>query len=203
MSNIRNLMFDLGGVIMSIERLRAVKALQQLGMTNANELLGEYGQKDAFLDLELGRITPEQWRAELRRHINADNVTDAQIDDAFTQFLIGIPSERLTQLEELHQHYRIYLLSNTNPVMWHGFIQQEFKKAGHDINYYFDGIVTSFECHAYKPDPAIFQHVCLTYGIKPEETIFFDDSAENVKASEALGFHGVHVTDSTPFKQLI
>ena len=41
----KNLMFDLGGVIMEIERRRAVDALKAIGLSDANEMLGEYGQQ--------------------------------------------------------------------------------------------------------------------------------------------------------------
>ena len=198
----KNLMFDLGGVIMEIERRRAVDALKAIGLSDANEMLGEYGQQGIFLELELGNVTPQQWRDELRRHINCD-VSDAEIDNAFMQFLIGIPIERLNELEELHKDYRLYLLSNTNKVMWEGKILEEFKKAGHDMDFYFDGVIPSFEEHCYKPDAAIFLRAAEKFGIKPEETIFFDDSLANVEAAQALGFGGVHVVDNRPFKEFL
>lgn len=198
----KNLMFDLGGVIMEIERRRAVDALAAIGLTDANEMLGEYGQQGIFLELELGNVTPEEWRAELRRHING-NVSDAEIDNAFMQFLIGIPVARLKELEELRHDYRIYLLSNTNKVMWEDKIRDEFQKDGHDMAYYFDGIIPSFEEHCYKPDAAIFLRAAEKFGIKPEETIFFDDSLANVEAAKALGFGGVHVADNRPFKEYL
>ncbi len=194
----KNLMFDLGGVIMQIERRRAVEAFKSIGLDDADSMLGEYGQLGIFLDLELGNVTPSQWRDELRRHINGD-VSDHDIDAAFESFLIGIPVERLRELERLHRDHRIYMLSNTNKVMWDGMIQREFRKDGHDMVYYLDGVIPSFEVHCYKPDAEIFVKACEKFGIKPGDTIFFDDSEANVEAAKALGFGGVHVTDSRPF----
>ena len=198
----KNLMFDLGGVIMEIERRRAVDALKSIGLADADEMLGEYGQRGIFLELELGNVTPAQWRDELRRHIKGD-VTDAEIDRAFEKFLIGIPESRLKDLEELHRDHKLYLLSNTNKVMWDGMILSEFRKDGHDINYYFDGVIPSFEVHCYKPDAEIFHKACEKFGIRPEDTIFFDDSKANVEAARALGFGGVHVADNRPFKEYL
>ena len=58
----KNLMFDLGGVIMQIERRRAVEAFKSIGLDDADSMLGEYGQLGIFLDLELGNVTPpHQW----------------------------------------------------------------------------------------------------------------------------------------------
>lgn len=199
----KNLMFDLGGVIMTIERQRAVDALKAIGVTDADDLLGEYGQKGIFLDLELGNVTPAQWRDALRSHISIPGITDRQIDDAFCRFLIGIPEQRLAQLDDLHRRHRLYLLSNTNAVMWDAVILDQFRKAGHDISYYFDGVITSFECHAYKPDAEIFSKACAKFGIKPSDTIFFDDSLANVEAARALGFDGIHVTDTRDFRTLL
>ena len=54
---IRNLLFDLGGVIMDIERERCVEALTRLGMEGADEMLGLYVQSGPCLKLEEGLIS--------------------------------------------------------------------------------------------------------------------------------------------------
>lgn len=199
---IRNLLFDLGGVIMNIDRNRCVAAFKELGMNNIEEFLGDYGQKGAFGALEEGLISPEEWRAEVRRHIPHE-VTDKQIDDAFNRFLLDIPRERLQALRELRKSYRLYLLSNTNAVMWNSKIAEEFTTEGLTVNDYFDGITTSFEAKVMKPDHAIFRKVEADFGIKPEETIFFDDSLANCKSAGEIGFHYIHVVPGSEFHTLL
>lgn len=199
---IKNLMFDLGGVIMDIRRQNAVDALVGIGMRNAGELLGEYGQKGVFLDLEKGLVSPGDFRKEIRKEISCP-VSDDEIDNAFIKFLVGIPVQRLRQLEGLRRDYKIFMLSNTNKIMWDGMIVNEFRKDGHDIGYYFDGVITSFEAHAYKPDSEIFLKAVEKFSIKPEETLFFDDSKANVSAAADLGFKGVHVCGGIDFKDYI
>lgn len=194
---IKNLMFDLGGVIMEIERMNAVKALEALGMRDVDKMLGDYGQTGPFLQLEKGEISPEEFHREIHKLMPA-GVTDDQIDEAFEKFLVGIPVERLRKLEELHKKYNIYLLSNTNKIMWDGFITKEFRKDGHDMSYYFDGTVASFEAKAYKPDAEIFRIAERRFGIKPEETIFFDDSKANCEAAAALGFRTEWIGPENP-----
>lgn len=199
----KNLLFDLGGVIMDIDRDSAVKALKEIGMRNPGELLGDYGQKGPFLALERGDITPAQFHEQLRPYFDHE-VTDEAIDKAFCHFLLGIPVERLRALEELRRRgFKIYLLSNTNPVMWYGYILEDFKKDGHDINYYFDGIITSFEVKAYKPERAIFEATERLLGIKPSETLFYDDSQTNVDAARAMGFNALLVTEEKGFMDQI
>lgn len=200
---IKTLLFDLGGVIMDIRRENAVEALRAIGLENADSLLGLYEQKGPFMLLEAGQITPQQFRDTLRAQI-PHPVTDAEIDAAFIRFLIGIPPHRLTELEQLHKRgYGVYLLSNTNPIMWNSKIADEFKKLGKDINHYFQGIVTSFEAKVMKPDPAIFRYATEKLGIEPAETLFLDDSQKNLDAAATLGFQTALVAPGTEFIDLI
>lgn len=184
---LKNLLFDLGGVIMDIEKERCVEAFRELGLPDASAFFGDFGQKGPFALIEEGTISPEQFHEEIRKMIPRE-ITDEEMDSAFIRFLIGIPERRLQLLEQLHSRYHLYLLSNTNPIMWHTFIASEFRRQGRDIDYYFDGIVTSFEAKALKPDDGIFKYTIDTLGIDPRETIFFDDSQKNLDAAARFGF---------------
>lgn len=198
---IKNLLFDLGGVIMDIRRQNCEEAFRALGMPDIGDFLGDYGQTGPFAALEEGAIEPPQFRDELRRHIPRP-VTDSEIDDAFNRFLIGIPVKRLEMLRQLRRRYRVYLLSNTNPIMWNSKIADEFRREGLTREDYFDGMVTSFEAKCYKPDPAIFRYAEKTLAIDPDETLFFDDSRANVNTAIALGFKGAHVPPGTEFYKI-
>lgn len=200
--NIKNLIFDLGGVIIDIKRDNCVEALKELGMADADKFLGDYIQKGPFLQLENGSITAAQFRDEIRRHI-PHPVTDAQIDEALGKFLIGIPVKRLRMLEALHKNYRLYILSNTNPIMWDQGIKQFFESDGHTREYYFDGEVASFKAGCVKPDKEIFQYAIDNLGIDPAESVFFDDSTDNTRAAEALGFNTVHVAPGQDITHLV
>ena len=83
-------MFDLGGVIMDIDRDRCVRAFQNLGMTDADSFFDAYRQRGPFLLLESGKLDPDAFRREIRKLI-PEEVTDGQIDAALCEFLIGIP----------------------------------------------------------------------------------------------------------------
>lgn len=195
---IKNLLFDLGGVIMDIRRENCVAAMTKLGISDADELLGLYCQKGPFLLLEEGKITPAEFRDALR-HKADKPLTDKQIDDAFNAFLIGIPVERLRALDSLKGKYKIYMLSNTNPIMFDSKIKDEFCKDGKDVNAYFDGICVSYEEGCAKPDPTIFTNLLAKFGINAEETLFFDDSQKNIDAATELGFQTQLVPPGTEF----
>lgn len=91
------------------------------------------------------------------------------------------------------------MLSNTNPIMWNATIRDEFMKDGREREDYFDGIVTSFEANALKPEKAIFDKVIERFCVRPEETLFFDDSQVNLDAAAALGFKTQLIVPGTEF----
>ena len=193
MNDIKNIIFDLGGVVIDLDRLSAVAAYRELGYTGAGEALGEYGQKWPFLPLEEGKFTAAEFFDTLRPMCRP-GVSDIQIQDAFEAFLTGIPVERLHRIEELRRAgFRLYVLSNTNAVMYHGWIAREFRKAGRSINDYFDGIVTSFEEGMCKPEPELFRIVTRRYGLEPGNTIMLDDSEANCGGARAAGLHAVRI----------
>ena len=195
---IKNLLFDLGGGIIDLKRENCVAALTAIGMRNADEMLGQYVQTGEFLDLERGAITSEEFHKALRKHFTRE-VTDSQIDEAFFKFLIGIPAHRLTALRNLRPKYRIYMLSNTNPIMFEHKIREFFQAEGLEMENYFDGIVVSYKAKAVKPDRKIFDYAVETLKIKPEETLFFDDSQSNLDSAAKLGFATYLVKPGTEF----
>lgn len=199
---IKNLLFDLGGVILDIRRERCVEAFERLGLAEADSLLDIACQRGVFKEIEEGSIEPDEFRRRIRSMI-ASEVSDQEIDHAFCQFLIGIPSHRLENLRKLREKYGIYLLSNTNPIMWHSKISEEFSQEGKSINDYFDGIVTSFEAKSLKPNRKIFEYVVDTLGIAPEETLFLDDAQCNLDTAASLGFHTALVAHESEFIDLI
>ncbi|MCH5246032.1 MAG: HAD family phosphatase [Muribaculaceae bacterium] len=199
---IKNLMFDLGGVIMDICRLDCVAAFDALGMKDANSFFGEYSQSGPFLRLEAGEIDPPTFRDEMRRLITA-TVTDAELDAALNRFLTGIPARRLRVLEQLRRRYGIYLLSNTNPIMWDSRISEQFCIDGHNREYYFDGTLTSFEAGVNKPAREIFEAALRKFQIEAPETLFLDDSQKNLDAAASMGFNTLLVKPGCEFDHLL
>lgn len=195
-TSIRNIVFDLGGVVIDLRREQAVEAYRELGLKNVDELLGLYRQEPPFLWLETGEVTEAEFFDRLRPLCNgADDRTMAQ---AFSRFLEGIPTKRLERLRALREKgLRLYVLSNTNPVMYNGWIAEAFRAEGLSINDYFDGIVCSFQELTCKPAPEIFERVLRRYGLKGEETLMLDDSIANCKAARSVGMHAACVGKDT------
>lgn len=79
---------------------------------------------------------------------------------------------------------KIAILSNTNSV--HTLITEQ-----HKVFEPFDDVFLSHEIGLRKPETAIYKHVLNQLKIKPEETIFIDDTLENIQATRRLGMHTV------------
>jgi len=199
---IKNLLFDLGGVIMDIRKECCVEAFEALGLEDAAGYFGEFSQQGPFMMLERGDMGIEEFHASLRSHL-PEGTDDEAIDKAFCRFLVGIPVGRLRWLDRLRSKYGIYLLSNTNPIMWNLTIKAEFEKDGRCREDYFDGVVTSFEANALKPEEKIFRYAVEKLGIKPVETLFFDDSQANLDAAARLGFHTALVAPGSEFIDIL
>lgn len=199
---IKNLLFDLGGVIMNIRKENCIAAFADLGLEDAASYFGDFSQKEPFESLENGHITVADFH-KVMHSLLPDGVTNTQIDNAFQKFLIGIPLERLQQLRKLRKKFNLYLLSNTNPIMWKGFIATQFGQEGLTVRDYFDGITTSFNAKALKPAPEIFEYASRTMDIEPDETLFLDDSQANCDAAINLGWHAAHVPQDKGFMDVI
>ena len=62
---IKNILFDLGGVIMTLSHPDGVKRFKELGVKDAEKQLDPYTQTGIFGDLEEGKITAEEFRLAL------------------------------------------------------------------------------------------------------------------------------------------
>lgn len=196
MKAIKNLLFDLGGVLVGLDRMACVRAYEALGFADVGEYLTDFRQRDFFGEMEEGRITAQEFRAAVREHL-AHPATDAEIDRALECFLTEIPRDRLDTLLELRSRYRIYLLSNTNPIVYPRAVAM-FERNGRRLSDYFDGTFLSYELKCLKPDPEIFRKVAQA-GVVPAETLFVDDSQRNLDVAVPFGFDTLLVDQQTPF----
>ncbi len=199
---IKNLLFDMGGVIVDLDRNRCLQALLDIGLEDADNLIGLYIQEGVFADLEAGQISAADFRAEVHKDLPPE-VTDEQLDAAFSSFIVGIPRRRLECLRQLRKRYGVYLLSNTNPIMYEGILAELFKQEGLTVDDYFDGITVSYKAGCSKPYRGIFDYAVETMGIVPEETLFLDDGPDNIEAARQLGFNALLVPPGTEFEDLL
>ena len=193
-TNVKNILFDFGGVIVNLNKQNAINRFKEIGLANIEDYLNEFRQNGIFLEYEEGKLNAEQFYAEFRKLAGNDNISGEDIDSAWMAFLLDIPDYKFELLKELRKKYNVYLLSNTNPSIAKWAHTSDFSPEGLPIDAYFDKCYLSFEIGCAKPDKEIYEYIIKDSGIKPEETLFFDDGKANIEAASALGFQ-VYLTD--------
>lgn len=193
MKGIKNVVIDLGGVMIDLDRDRCVRAFERLGLKGVDRMLGLYRQEEPFLSVETGRIPVSEFYDGLRRLTGRD-VSDRDFELAFEEFLVALPVERLAALRAMRARgLRMYMISNTNSVMYDGWIKRAFMQEGMRVGDYFDGIVTSFAEGVCKPDPRLFETVLRRYGLEASESLLLDDSEANCEAARRLGMEAIRI----------
>lgn len=201
MKKIKNIVFDLGGVIMTLDRSEAVRRFLEVGLEQAEELLDPYHQKGVFLELEEGKLSKEEFYDAVR-DIAGKYISNEDIDSGWLGFIVDVPVYKLEMLEELRKSYNLYLLSNTNPVIMSWALSPQFSERGKGLDQYFDKLYLSYEIGVTKPDPAIYNYLLQDSGINPSETLFIDDGAANVEVGKALGMHVYQPENGEDFRRI-
>ena len=189
--NIKNIVFDLGGVLVDLDFKAAINGLQKAGFANVKEQLQTLHQGGIFQKFELGEMSADEFRTAIRENSTVE-LTDEEVDNLWNAMLLEIPREKLELILDLRGKYMVYLLSNTNSIHWDYVCKNAFNYRGFRVNDYFEETFLSYEMHLAKPDKAIYEKVLQDANLLPEETLFIDDSEANCKAAEEVGIHAHH-----------
>ncbi len=184
---VTTIIFDLGGVIVDLDWDCCIDNFRKIGIQNMENLVSTTLQKGFVLDYELGLITDGQFRDEVRKNASGE-VSDSQIDHAWTSLLVGIPGEKLDMLLELKKKYKIFMLSNTNNLSFR-HSEKMFQVNGYNISAFFDKCYLSYEMKLAKPKPEIFRALLHDAGLVAGECLFLDDGIHNIDTAQTLGFN--------------
>lgn len=186
MKQIKNIIFDFGGVIIDIHHKRVENAFKDLGVVNFEELFSQAVQSDLFRNFETGNIPPEQFRNELRELCGLD-MNDIIIDKTWNAIIGIYPPHRIQLLKLLSQNYRLFLLSNTNQIHYDHYIPKFEKEFGFDFFSLFERTYWSFKIGMRKPNLNAYDFVLEDSNLEASETLFIDDSPQNIEPAEKLG----------------
>ena len=186
--NVKNIIFDLGGVVIDIDPSVSFSAMQALTV-NSLPVKGQFAEHtEVFLDYEKGTIDDEQFRAGVRELTRQPDTRAATIDEAWCRMLLEVPLPRLQLLRRLKEQYRTFVLSNTNGIHVVAFNKLIETVSGQPtIDFFFEKVYYSHELKMRKPEEEIYRYVLEDSNLLPHETLFLDDREENLVAAEALG----------------
>lgn len=184
---IKNIIFDLGGVILNIDYKLTAKAFEKLGFHNFDDTYSQQKQLGLFDDLETGKISKKGFLDQIKAYLPG-HVTDKDITSAWNAMLLNLPKERVKHLNTLKHKYRIFLLSNTNQIHEEAFSKLILKENGiHSFDEIFERVYYSHKIGFRKPNKDCFQYVMESNKLNPNETLFVDDSIQHVEGANKLG----------------
>lgn len=184
---IRTIIFDLGGVVITLDQKQSARRFEALGLKDAAERLNAYTQQGIFGDLENGLIDAETFRVELSKLVGRQ-VTHKECAYAWQGYAKEVPQRNLDTLERLRSEgYRLLLLSNTNPYMMEWVESPDFDGHGHPVSHYFDAMYLSYQMKLMKPDEMFFRRVLMAEQTPPSQCLFIDDGPRNVAAASQIG----------------
>jgi len=189
---IRNIIFDLGGVIINLSIPSTVAAFSKASGKPVEEVAALVNSQ-GFIDYEKGLISDEVFRDHVRKALNW-KASDDEIDESWNAMLLDIPANRIQLLERLKKSHRIFLLSNTNEIHWRKFSQILYEQTQQkSMDDYFHRAYYSHRMKMRKPDVEIFDYVLKENQLDPSETLFLDDNLSNLRGAEQAGIKTFHV----------
>ncbi len=192
---IKNLLLDMGGVILDVSYQRVIETFKSYGIENFDKVYTQAKQVEIIDLFEEGKCSVEEFREGVRKLLDKP-LSDEQIDNAWFSMILEIPRDVIQLLGILKLKYRLFLFSNTN-VLHIEYLKKEFERQlGFDLfNCVFDKAFFSNEIHHRKPHPESFQYVLEQAGIEAEETLFIDDSPQHLEGASKVGLNTYWLTN--------
>ena len=199
-SAVRNLLFDLGNVIVDLDIDGCTERLRRLMKADAS--IEEFNIH--LIKYESGRISSELFINRILA-LCSHKVQALDVIEAWNSMLVGIPGHRLDMLKKLRERYNVYLLSNTNELHleWiHRHVKSEFGIQDFE-SAFFDQAYYSHLVGDRKPMPSIFKHIIEDAFMTPALTLYMDDVQENLDAASLLGFQTYLVRPGEEIKEYL
>lgn len=192
-SGVKNIIFDLGGVLFNIDFAKTESAFKALGVSGFHEMFTQHHANDLFIQLETGALSEQEFY-EAFRAASGVSLTDEQIKTAWNALLIDFRLPTLTWLDKIKDQYQIFLFSNTNQIHHDAFHGMYMEQTGrNDFDSFFKKAYYSQHLGMRKPDVAPFLHILAEQGLEASETLFIDDTIKNVEAAREAGMLAHHL----------
>ena len=203
MNKIKNIIFDLGGVILNLDYTKTVDEFKKIGLLNFQDLYSQKMQNILFDDFEKGEVSSAEFISSL---IDSENLKIKEIDfiNAWNAMLLEIPVKKLEFIDALKKDYKVFLLSNTNEIHINKF-EDDLKKNNMLNQFYkcFDKVYYSSRMGKRKPEENCFKQVLGENQLVPQQTLFIDDSIQHIKGAKRVGIETFHLEKNKSIIDLV
>ena len=193
--NLRNIIFDLGDVIIPIDMGAPIRNFATLANLPEETVTALWKQHNLWHHYETGVVDDAGFRQHVRQLLGNADWADDVIDTTWNSILLDLPVARIERILELKatRNYRLFLLSNTNAIHVRQVNQLLVNLNQLTLEALFERVFYSHEVGMAKPLPNIYQHVLTEAGLVADETLFLDDNPANIESALALGIRAVQV----------
>lgn len=197
LTGINAIIFDLGGVILSIDYQKTIDAFIELGINDFQQLYTQANQTGIFDDFETGHFSEKEFVAYLSNKLHS-TITQSQIIDAWNAMLLSWDERKLNLIAQLNKSYRIFLFSNTNEIHKNEFLRTLQLEIGiPSLNNHFEKVYYSHELGKRKPHPESFIHILNENQLTPSTTLFIDDSIQHTEGAKKAGLKTIHILEES------
>ena len=184
---IKNIIFDLGNVLIRFKPEEFVN--KNIKKEYREKFFNAVFKGQEWADLDRGVL---EYSDAVKIFSEKIPECSSEIKNFFDNYILDVLEpigKNIEIMKSLKGKYKLFVLSNFHyPAFDYIFKNWEFFK-------YFDGKVVSGHCKLLKPEKKIYELLCLTYSLKPNECVFIDDTKANIEAAEEFGINGIHLTD--------
>jgi FMN phosphatase YigB (HAD superfamily) len=193
--------FDLGGVLINLDYQKTIRAFQELGVSNFEEMYSQASQTNLFNDFETGKVSAQRFVNALLDYVPA-GTSPNKIVQAWNAMILDVPLDRLKLLQQLHEKLPVFLLSNTNSLHVPVVRREWAKSTEIPMEAFFKKIYFSHEINRRKPHQEVFDFVCNEQQLDKNSTLFIDDTLQHIEGARSAGIQTFHLTNPNDLFQL-
>jgi glucose-1-phosphatase len=193
---VRAIIFDIGRVLVRVDIRKAKMGLADGLPLTPEELWSAIESDPRWGDWQEGRVSARDWHLNLSKRLGL-SLDFESFTNVWNSALDPVPIHSNELFEALRKHYRLGLLSNTDP------IHVARLESTYDFFRYFPQSARIYSCvvGASKPDPLIFREALKGCRVRAEEAVYIDDVAAYAQAARGLGLTAIHYQSPDRLRQ--
>lgn len=179
---IKNIIFDFGDVFINLDKPATFREMQKLGMAGLTPEMDAANKA-----YEKGEISTGAFIRFYQNHF--PGLSENELVSAWNAIILDFPPHRLEFLKQLQQQaaHRVFLWSNTNALHIDRVQEVMGQRDYQTFLACFEKHYFSHELGMRKPEPVCFTSILEEQNLRPEETLFIDDTPDNTDAAGRLG----------------